>query len=309
MENPWFFVVNPAGGNGSVARHWPAIRQKLEEAGIPFAFAQTLRRGHATALAGEAVQSGYRRIVAVGGDGTNNETINGLMRQDSVPLSDLLYTLLPVGTGNDWARYHNIPHRLPDWLAFLQSGRKIQHDVGMVQYQWEGQTRTRFFINVAGMAYDAFVVRHLELHGGKRKNPLTYYFAVVGCLFRFSPLPATLAWEGDRRQSEFYTINAGICKYSGGGMQFVPHARPDSGSLAVTMAKRLSKLGVLRATPYFYNGKIDQHPKVEILHTQTFTVAHPEGGEPLLLETDGEFCGQTPVVFSVKPAALPVWAP
>ncbi len=306
----WFFIVNPVAGNGLVARQWPAVENVLctQLGEIQVAFTQY--RGHAIDIAQQAVRNGYRYIAAVGGDGTNHEAINGLMQQNEVPLSDIAYALLPIGTGNDWVRTHGIPTNPIAWAAMAQkSQRIIWQDVGVVEYQDANQQpQRRFFANVAGMAYDGFIVQQTEQHKPLIKGRLMYLALVISGLFQYKLSSAAVSWDHGQAQGRFYTINAGICRYSGGGMQLVPHADPFDGLLALTLAGPLTKLGVLANTWRFYNASIGRHPKVNLHQTRRISV-QSLGDTLLHLEADGEFLGYAPAAFYIADKKLPVLAP
>ncbi|MDV7391538.1 hypothetical protein RZS08_09305, partial [Arthrospira platensis SPKY1] len=185
----------------------------------------------------------------------------------------------------------------------------VFQDVGLAEYTLEGAAFHRYFANVAGMSFDAYVARFMDEKSSRRGGRFAYLIALVRCLTSYR-LPRARIRAGEFVLEDFcYTINAGICRYSGGGMQLVPHAIPDDGELALTVAKRVSKLGVLLATPYFYNGKIDRHPKVEIHSARAIQVEALDEDLPLGLEVDGEFLGYTPVSLSVLDKALQVLVP
>lgn len=299
----WYIIANPAAGGGEVGRQWPRIEKLLQELGFSYTVRFTEARGHAIRLADDAVLKGYRYILGVGGDGTNNEIINGLMRQQHAPPAEVVYTLLPVGTGNDWVRAHGIPRDLRARLERLLEPKTKLHDVGLVRYQSAGIEQERYFANVAGMAYDAYIARRLSTQGGVHR--LQYLWMVVRCLFEYQLTPAEIFFNGQRVEDHFYTINVGICPYSGGAMQLVPHAVPDDGLLALTFARRLSKLTVLLLTRRFYDGSILTHPRVGSDQTRHIRVQHL-GNQPTLLEADGEFLGETPAEFSIVEKALQV---
>jgi diacylglycerol kinase (ATP) len=305
----WFVIVNPVGGNGNVRKQWPTIQQALEARGFRLEVAQTSFPLHAVELVEKAVQTGYRQILAVGGDGTNNEVVNGIMRQKEVPSHAITYALLPIGTGNDWIRTHGIPKDVGEWLAMLEAGYTIQQDVGQVEYAAEEGRANRYFANIAGLAYDAYVVSVTERRRRWVVGRFIYLLLVLACLFRYKLRKATLTIDGKADTDRFYTINVGICRYSGGGMQFVPHAVPDNGRFAYTSAGPLSILDVVRATPYFYNGRVGEYKMVKTGEAEVLRVEHPPGEAPTLLEVDGEFLGTTPAVFTILAKALTIVVP
>lgn len=305
-ENLWYTIVNPAGGNGAVKKRWPRIEQQLRGAGVRFEPVFTEYRGHATLLAKQAIESGHRHILAVGGDGTNNETVNGILQQTVVAPSDVHYCLLPVGTGNDWVRTAGIPKDLPSWLNMFRHGHTRLQDVGVAEYFKEGLQEIRYFANVAGMSFDAFIARFMQEKASRQGGRFAYYLALIRCLSTYKLPKTRIEADGLSIEDYCYTVNAGICKYSGGGMQLVPHAVPDDGLLALTVAKKVTKLGVLLATPYFYNGKIERHPKIETHSARNIRVFALAENHPIGLEVDGEFLGYTPVSFSIVEKALRV---
>lgn len=302
MNQPfWYIIANPAAGNGAVGRRWPAIEQLLQEMGFSYTVKFTEHRGHAIRLVEDAVLKGHRHFLALGGDGTNHEMANGILSQTAVPSTDIHYALLPIGTGNDWARMYDIPHDPRRRLQRLLEHKTVLQDAGKVTYKHNGHTASRYFINIAGMAYDAYIARQLDKH--RFVNRMQYLLMVGQYLFRYRLTPARLLFDDQTVEDYFYTINVGICKYSGGGMQLVPHAVPDDGLFALTFARNLPKWEVLWCTPRFYNGTLLSHPKVGGFQTAHLRVEHT-GETPTLLEADGEFLGETPAAFFMMEKAL-----
>lgn len=299
LQAPWMVIVNLQADNGKMAKHWPEIRKKLAELLPQADFRISSQRGAATALVAEGIDSGIRHFLAVGGDGTAHQVVNGLMQQTSIPSAELVFALLPFGTGNDWIKTHGIPKQWSVWKAMFIAGKIQQQNVGHIQFA-EGE---RYFINVAGFAYDAFVVRFLQ--GGKRwlSPKLFYFWATFRCLFSYQPQRGIIQYNDNKDQEAFYTINIGVCKYSGGGMQFVPHADPSSNQLALTYVGQLSKLRVALNSYRFYEGRIAQFKPAILAKTATVNI-HPNEGQEILIEADGEFLGSCPAAVSFLSAAL-----
>lgn len=305
-EKPWYIIVNPKAGNGRTARKWRRMEPVLR-AHLPGAtFVRTEKRAHAMKLAMQAVEQGFRFIIGVGGDGTNHEIVNGILQQQTVSPTDIIYALLPIGTGNDWIRTHGIPRKLTDWLHMLKTGKTTLQDVGIVRFQKNGMEQQRYFVNVAGMAYDAFVVRYAERYRHWIFHKFIYLLMILRCLFRYRLPRAEVKFDGQTVTDHFYTINIGIGRYSGGGMQLVPHANPADGQLALTLARRVTKLGVLLNTYRFYNGTLHRHRKIDVFQVKDVEVTSNETVE---LEADGEWLGTAPARFSILPAALRILVP
>lgn len=300
----WYIIVNPAAAGGKVGRKWTSIAAKLETAGISFEAVFTEGHRHATTLAIAAIEDGHRHLIGVGGDGTNNELVNGIMQQGVVPSKEILYCLLPIGTGNDWIKTHGIPRKLGAWIKMLQAGNSTCQDMGWVEYEGDEERSRHYFANVAGMAYDAFVVHYVEKLKTNLSNKLIYLWVVLRCLWKYDLSEARLQFGEKQVEDKFYTINVGIGRYSGGGMQFVPHAQPRDGKLALTYVGQLTKWQLIRNTYRFYNGSLDKHPLVHTTQVDALQVESLSKEAPTLLEVDGEYLGNTPVSFGIIPDAL-----
>ena len=307
-KKTWYIILNPAANGGHAAKQWKNIQQHLHVNEIDFVLEKTMGKNHATQLATNAIAAGYRKIIAVGGDGTANEVANGILQQTEIDSNQITFALLPCGTGNDWIKTHHIPKDLTSWIICLKKEKTVFQDVGLVNYTCAGKKESRYFINVAGMAYDAFAVKLSE---GKKKTffPKIYYLLLlVKGLFKYRLHAAHLSFDDQSIIDDFYTINIGIGKYSGGGMQLVPHAVFNDGQFALTYAGRISKLNIILNTYLFYNGGLLGHSKVEGVFTKKIKV-ETQNGQPTGVEVDGEYAGETPVEFTLFPLALKVLVP
>ena len=304
----WYIIINPTAGSGRVKREWPKIQSQLNARSWSYIAVETKKAGEATQLAKEAVEKGYSHIIAVGGDGTNNEVINGILLQQAIPSLEVTYILLPIGTGNDWIKTHKIPRRIDLWLDMVERGNTSIQDIGKVTYQSDGKTRSRYFANVAGMGYDAFVARIAESQKGKVGNKLFYFYLVFKCLAQYTLKKAKVIFDNQEQQEVYYTIHAGICRYSGGGMSFVPHAKPNDGQFALTMIRNISKPGIVLNSYRLYTGSIGQLKQTDTFYAKNIRVEALEG-QATLVEVDGEFLGETPVEFSLLEKSLKLIVP
>lgn len=307
FSDAWYIIANPTAGNHTARRKLSVIQKQLSASGITFELVETQYQKEAIQLVQQATQKGFRKIMAIGGDGTNNEVINGILNQTITPSHEITYCLLPVGTGNDWIKEYKIPTPIEKWIAALSSSTIFLQDIGKVSFFKNGKQQQRYFANVAGMAYDPFVLSEME----KLKRPITNRLAYLAYgmyyVFKYKLQRARVSFNNSSVENYFYLINAGICRYSGGGMQLVPHAIPDDGHLALTLAGPLSKLGVILNSYRFYNGSIGAHPKVDTFSTKHIKVEAID--DPILVEVDGEVLGETPVEFSIIPKALKIVVP
>ena len=217
-HHPWWIILNPKAGNGRAMRSKEAIEASLKKQGFVFHLVKTEHPQDAYRLVEEGIQAGYRHFMGIGGDGTNNEIINGILKQKLIPPTELTYTLLPLGTGNDWIKQHRIPGNWKKWIIQIANAQPILHDAGLLQFMRNGEPQERYFVNVAGLAYDAFITKRKEERSPRFFPALYYLSQVVICLFQYRLLKANIRFNNKNITNRFYTINIGICPYSGGGM-------------------------------------------------------------------------------------------
>ena len=298
----WLLILNPTSGGGATLRKQGELEAFLQKNAIPYTLRLTQYPQHATELVRAGIENeGFRKIAAVGGDGTLNEVVNGAMLQTAVPTTDLTLAAIPLGTGNDWIRTHDIPSDWQQAVLLLKTPKTKPHDVGLVHF--EG--KKAYFVNIAGMAYDAFVVRYMTEQSRATWLPRTiqYFYLIIRCLFAYEPKRVKIVLDdGTTIDDEIYTVHVGICRYSGGGCTMTPHALPDDGLFAVTVIRKVSVLNAILSTPMFYNGKIGTHKQATTHSAKTVEISQT------LVELDGELCAKSEVSsrFEIVPLALNV---
>ncbi|HNY01030.1 MAG TPA: diacylglycerol kinase family lipid kinase [Bacteroidales bacterium] len=303
-DSRWMMIVNPNAGVKKGTRDWPEILSLLEEEGVEFEFRLTAARGDAIRIAAEAIATGYRNLCVVGGDGTLNEVLNGIIASEGAA-AEVVLGMIPVGTGNDWCRMFDIPFGYREAIRLLKKRKLFLQDVGMVTYYHHEKTEQRYFMNVAGMGYDALVAKKTNLLKEKGMGgPLTYLWFVFTGLFQFNFMEAVIEVDGKPEfRGEIFSMNVGICKYSGGGMMQVPFAVPDDGLLDVTIIKKTSKWYVVRYTKKLYDGTLAGLPFISTFRGRSVRI---RSTGRIYLEADGESLGHTPFTFEVLPKCLTV---
>lgn len=309
-SNPskWLIIINPAAGNGKGKKEWPHIKSLLEQFEFEFESIFTKEKGHAIELSKKGIENGFRKIMAIGGDGTGHEIVNGIFEQKTCPTIEILFALLTIGTGNDWIKTHKIPRNFEKWLPLIKAEKTTVQDIGLIHYHLNGQPQKRYFFNVAGMAYDGFLGKILSERSDKITNKFLYLIAIASWLFKYNLTKTRITFDDQIIEDYFYTLNIGICRHSGGGMLFVPHGIPDDGQLALTVIRKVPKWVVLILTPFFYNGKLDMLPVVSLHKTKSIVIESLEK-TPCDLEADGEYLGETPVKFEIIEKALRIVVP
>ena len=292
-----FVVVNPVAGGGRTGRTWPRLRDSLSRLGAKLHVAETTRVGAGIELAARAVRDGWSRVVAVGGDGTANEVVNGVMEASGT--GEAVVAVIPTGRGRDVCRNLGIARDPHVAAQRVLAGEETIVDVGAVEFR---DGRRRYFINAAGIGFDAAVAARART--GWAPGTLGYLLAVLKSLGRYQPYLMTVTRDSEppslRRVAAVVVANGA---YYGGGMKIAPAADPTDGRLDVVILGDLGRLELLRWLPTVYSGqhlrslKITAHPGRNIALNSTGSLPAHVDGEPL---------PETPVRVSVHPRALRV---
>jgi len=298
------FIVNPTSGGGLAGRNWPVLRDMLPAAGIDSSCHFTQSRGHGIGLARRAYEAGQRNFVAVGGDGTANEVLNGLLAACGRDTQELSLGVVPWGTGNDWARYYGFSPAPEDCVKMLKSGNLYLQDIGRVTLVGPGgASRTRHFLNCAGTGLDSYLLGQMQSAGGSRSRYLVH---VLKCLFKYRAARLRLDMEGELLEELVLLLEVCVGKYAGAGMRFAPAASADDGIFEVLVVEDMSAFRLLRSLPVLYNGGIRQHPAVKSRRCRNLSVA---ARTTQYLHCDGELAGQLPARIEIMPRVLRVLVP
>jgi YegS/Rv2252/BmrU family lipid kinase len=294
-------IVNPVAGAYSTRRKWPRISKLLKYVGLSFDYEYTEGVGHAIELARVAASDGYQYIVAVGGDGTVNEVANGILHSTSPTETSL--GVVSTGTGSDFARSAGIPRDYTSACSSLCSSHRRLIDVGVVEFKRGGQTLQRFFVNVAGVGFDAAAVETTEKLPKYFGGTIPYLAGLLRTLFGYRNKAVVLS-VGDRTEAKrVLSVVVANGSYVGGGMHIAPRAELGDNLLDVLIIGDMGKFELLKALPTVYKGTHINHPKVSMEQVTHITI---ESSERLLVHADGELLGECPASFWLMPAALNV---
>lgn len=308
MAIHWTIIHNPRSCSGKGAKVWPQAELLLKQAGISYTVHPTTYAGHAVELTRAALREGERYLVAMGGDGTVNEVINGIFGQTEVPPKDVLLTQWPIGTGNDWRRTLGMPKRPAEIIALLQAPGERWQDVGVVDFVENSLPKRKYFGNVAGMGFEAYVgVKANAQKAAGKGGPLGYYPILISSLAKYEAVEASFEIDGRLLSSrKFFTLALGVCCYNGGGMKQCPNAVIDDGLLDLTLINEVPKLVVAMNVPRLFNGSF---VKIKYVEQHRGKVIKVITGPGTLIEIDGEDLGQGEALFTIMPKALRVAVP
>lgn len=304
LNNSWFLVVNPEAGSGTGRKDWPYIKSLLDSNNIKYEFALTQRKYHAVELTVAAIGQGYRKLVAVGGDGTLNEVVNGIFLQETVPSVDVTVGVIAVGTGNDWTRMYCLPSTYEGKVKALKDEKVFLQDVGVVEYQESLVKQKRYFANAAGVGFDAEVARRTNrLKEMGRRGKVLYMLNLVKALFAYKATHVKADVDGLEVGGPVFSLTLGIGRFNGGGMMQVPNAVADDGLYDLTLIHHIRRFDVIRNIHRLYNGTILEHPRISSFQGRSIRIASEP---PVLLEVDGESLGVSPFTFDILPKSIRV---
>lgn len=300
----WLVIVNPNAGRRKIEKDWPEISALLVKAGFRFTAVFTEHRNHAVGLTETHIDQGFRNIIVVGGDGTMNEVVNGVFRQHSCPTTDVTLGMVMVGTGNDWGRMYNIKPKYEQAVHILKKQRTFIQDAGHVTFYDGDVMKDRYFVNMAGMGYDALVAELTnELKEKGKGGPFSYLLNLFKGLFRYHHVYMSIEIDGKESFSgRIFSMSIGICKYNGGGMMQLPKAVPDDGLFDLTVI-RAKKMDVIKHIKKLYDGSFIKLPIVDTYRGSGVKIKALYG-QRIFLETDGESLGHSPFGFGIVPKSI-----
>ena len=295
------FLVNPASDNGATGRHWAELAHRAAGLGLDGETLYSERPNHLTELAADVDAD---LVVAVGGDGTLNEVVNGLMQRDERPV----LATIPLGTGMDFGRTYGIPKKFDEAVEVALQGDVRTVDAGRVRYRtWAGDDAERWFANVGSVGMSGAVAQRANGMSKALGGKATFFYALTRVFLEWENTEVTVRLDGGtERRGRMHDVIVANGVWHGGGMKLAPDAAPDDGQFDVVLIGDVGKVDFLTTAPKIYKGKHVLHPKVEVLRSTRVEVL---AGEHLPIELEGEQVGTTPATFELVPGALRVRVP
>lgn len=300
-----FAVVNPASAGGSTAAFWPRAEAALRKAGVRLEAVLTQGRGHATTLAREAGERGYKTVLYVGGDGTANEVANGLLQLP--PDERPALAALPRSSGGDFPKALGMVRGLEAAVARLLAGRRTSIDVARSSFVgFDDRPVERAFINVADAGLGGLVTERVNSSRKPLGGTIAFLWAILASFWAYKNIPMAITVDGTTvHTGPVATAIVANGSYFGGGVKIAPSATPCDGMLDIVVVGDINKFDLISQVPNIYRGTHIRHPKVSVYRgTQVSVVAT----DPLPLDLDGEYPGFGPFRVRLDPGALEVIA-
>ncbi len=259
----YYLIVNPIAGKGAARKSIPEIEEKLKALEIDYDLVLTEYPGHAILLAEEAGSNGYATVVAVGGDGTANEVINGLMRaaQSGQLTSNL--AILPVGRGNDFSFGMGVPQDLDSACRLLVAGKTRKIDIGFVK--GGDYPEGRYFGNGVGIGFDTIVGFEAAKLPPFISGIPAYLIAAVKTIFLFFNAPdLILDIDGQIIEQPCLLVSLMNGRRMGGSFMFAPESQSDDGKLNLCIARQVTRWQVLGLFPKVMSGTQASHPAIQM---------------------------------------------
>lgn len=305
-----FFIVNTAASNGKSLKVWKRTVNELERRKVNYRTFTTKYPGHATELARQIAKMYEDKIagvICVGGDGTMNEIINGLVDHPEIKIG-----FIPAGTGNDFSRGFSLPKTPLGTLNLIlkRMNKPLRkYDVGRASF--DQIKKTHRFVSSLGIGFDAEVSKVAnESKIKKYLNQiglgfLAYVVALMKLLFTYQVTNVTLLIDGNiYRYKNVWFVTISNQKYYGGGMKISPNARPNDGVFNITVVHEMSRLKLLAVFGSVFFGKHVLFKEVSLHTGETIRV---ESEKPLLVHADGELITKSPVTVTVEKSRMNIF--
>jgi diacylglycerol kinase (ATP) len=300
-------IVNPSAQNGQLGRRWPELGASLRREIGSFEEALTRSPGDATRLTREGLESGVDTVVAVGGDGTANEVVNGFFDGDRPRAPEAAMAILPFGTGGDFRRTVGVPRDIPAAARVVAERHIRSIDVGHLELTGrDGGPVVRIFINIASFGVSGLVDEYVNRTSKRLGGKLSFMLATARAGLAYDNQRVRIVFDGDQAGAvdlTAYVVAVANGRYFGGGMQIAPEAELSDGMFDVVALGDLGLWDLVRHSRKIYNGTHLSLDKVSQRRARVVR-AEPVGSEPVRMDVDGETPGVLPATFRILPGAL-----
>jgi YegS/Rv2252/BmrU family lipid kinase len=302
-------VVNPRSAGGKTERRWPQLREIIHESLGPFEEQFTRAPGDGTTLARQALRAGADLVVALGGDGTINEVVNGFFDGATPVKPEAAFGVLPSGSGGDFVKTLGTPRDLPAACARLKSSTPRPIDVGRLTFvASDGAERIRHFINITSFGIAGLVDQYVNASSKPLGGTVAFALATLKAGLNYKNATIRLTLDGGApKEGRIYNVAVANGRYFGGGMKVAPEAALDDGLFDVVTMGDFGFADLLLRGLDIYSGKHVHNPKVSVQRARRVEAAATDGAE-VLLDVDGEQPGRLPATFELLPGALQVRA-
>lgn len=286
------FIVNPSAGKGKSRLIIPNIESICKESEIDYDIKYTTRPYEATKIAESGVENGYERIIAVGGDGTLNEVVNGIAE------SKVALGVIPAGSGNDFIKSINSSKNIDGIIRDSILGEVRQIDLA--------KCNDRYFINVGSIGFDAEVAAKAKTTKKLLTGLLAYLTAAISTLFTFEGMNVKVEIDGKLIEKKVLLVAVANAKYYGGGVLPAPKADIEDGFLDICFVEHVPKLRILYLLPKYIKGQHEDIKEVSFFKSKNVKF---KSSNRISINVDGEIFEDNQVEFKIIPKSINVIFP
>ena len=298
-KTEWYFIVNPRAGSGKTMSEWVPAEHLLDQKGVAYVTAMTDHQKHAITLAREAAASGYRRIAAVGGDGSLHEVLGGICswcEETGVSPDEFTLAVVPIGSGNDWIKSCRVPDSVPEVIELIARDSFGRMDVVRATSR---DGKVSYMANGCGIGFDSHVCDRVNRQKERgRRGKMIYLNALRYTIFHLKPISIAVQADGEAVFSgEAYSLAVGNGAWSGGGMRQAPLAVNDDGLLDYMIVPK-SKLRLLvKEIPRLFSGTVHESTLIVYGKCRSLRIAPLDEASADIIEYDGEIEGRLPLLL------------
>jgi diacylglycerol kinase (ATP) len=305
-------IVNPKSAGGTAGKRWPETADTIGRI-FPFDEAMTTAPGVATVLTRRALAEGAERVIALGGDGTINEVVNGFFDENGQPIStQAQFGIIPFGTGGDFRRTLNIPMDIAGAAKVIAAGQSKAVDVGKLTYTTHKRiTASRMFINIASFGVSGVVDRMVN-ESSKRFGRLSFFIASTKATMSYKNQRVSMVFDDDESNPTIATVSTVAVangQYFGGAMQVAPNAEVDDGQFDVVCMGDFGIRDLLMSGSRLYKGTHLTMDKVSSRRARIVAAETVEPGSIVEIDLDGENVGTLPARFEMRAGVLQILVP
>jgi YegS/Rv2252/BmrU family lipid kinase len=309
-KTEWYIIVNPRAGSGKTISGWAEAESLLRGRGVPFTFEFTHYKSHARELAFQAAGKGFRKFIAVGGDGTVHEMFSGVLDYCSgtgTPAGEFLLGNIPIGSGNDWLKSVGVSNDLEKVVGLIASGSSGVQDLVSVR---TSDGRACCMANIGGTGFDSRVCERVNARKERgHRSRLIYVTSLIVTILKLKRMNVEVTGDGELLYSgPCYSVAFGNGRFSGGGMLQTADAVMDDGLVDVMVVPVVSLLRIMRELHRLFDGTTPKSPVLIYRQCREVTVT-PLSPRTEPVEVDGEIEGHLPVSVFATGQRIGIVAP
>lgn len=298
---PWYIIVNPRAGSGKTIGVWNHAKMMLDDAGVVYESVFTKSPGDAKSIAYSASSNGFRHFIAVGGDGTLHEILQGIVEYSdaaSVSSDEFCISCIPIGSGNDWVKTVGFTGGLSDIVSSIARSETHTQDVVTVHTP-DGDS---VMLNVGGTGFDSMVCERVNtLKAQGHRSRFIYVGALLKTIIGLKSMNVHVEVDGNRVFSgECYSIALGNGKYSGGGMLQTAGALIDDGLVDIMLVPKLPLRQLIKEAHTIFDGTILLSKRLKTFRGKNIAIIPYDDSHMVPVEADGEIIGHLPMEVHVR---------